>query len=89
MFKIGDQVSKVNRYNGWNRPLLVTLTETSNPYLKGRLPMRGLLQVHEMRTDAYAQPTKMSFLPVDMNGVPTGSTVMVEDAQFWYGGVGS
>lgn len=37
-------------YTGWNRPLLVLLTDTDNPYLRPRLPLVGLLTVNEMGT---------------------------------------
>ena len=73
-------------YTGWNRPLLVTLTATSNPYLADRLPMRGLLRVHEMRTDHYAQPRAMSFQQLDADGQIVGTRVAVDHAQFTYTG---
>lgn len=71
-------------YTGWNRPLMVTLTATSNPYLQDRLPLRGELNVHEMRTDGYAQPKRVTFLEIDDKGQPVGSRVMVDDAEFTY-----
>lgn len=71
-------------YTGWNQPLLVTLTATSNPYLADRLPARGLLRVFEMRTDGYAQPRKVTFQQVADDGTPIGSTVAADDAEFTY-----
>ncbi|MEH0110510.1 hypothetical protein V6N00_12440 [Tersicoccus sp. MR15.9] len=63
---------------------MVTLTATSNPYLAPRLPLRGLLSVHEMRTSGYAQPRKMTFQTVDADGNLVGSRVAVDDAEFTY-----
>ena len=74
-------------YNGWMRPLKVTLTATTNPYLKDKLPLFGELQVVEMRTDGYAQPRLMTFLELDEDGNPVGTRVQVENAEFTYKGV--
>lgn len=73
-----------NGYNGWNKPLMVTLTATSNTYLADRLPLRGLACVHEMATDNYAQRGQVSFLELDEEGKPVGTEVMVDDAEFTY-----
>lgn len=71
-------------YTGWSQPLMVTLTATSNPYLAPKLPLRGELRVLEMRTDHYAQPTKVSFLQIDDEGNAVGTRVMVDRAEWTY-----
>lgn len=76
----------MNGYNGWNQPLRVTLTATDNPYLSERLPIVGLLKVREMRTDGYAQPTKMTFQEIDSAGMLKGGPVHVDNAEFSYTG---
>lgn len=78
----------MNDYTGWNRSLIVTLTATSNPYLRNELPLRGRLLVHEMRTDGYAQPTKMTFVRIDSEG-RAGAAFHVDDAEFSYAGPGA
>jgi len=74
----------VSHYTGWNRPLMVTLTATSNPYLADKLPLRGELTILEMRTDGYAMHRSVSFLQKDADGNPVGARVMVDDAEFTY-----
>lgn len=71
-------------HTGWAQPMLVTLTATTNPYLAPRLPLRGLLQVHEMTLTGHPQPRAMSFLEVDAEGQPVGTRVAVDDAHFTY-----
>lgn len=71
-------------YTGWNRPLMVTLTATSNPYLKDKLPLRGKLRILEMRTDDHAMHRSVSFLQIDEDGNPVGGRVMVDHAEFTY-----
>lgn len=73
-----------NEYTGWNRPMLVTLTATSNTFLQGSLPVRGLLRVVEMRTDGYAQPRKVLFQQIADDNTAIGSQVAVDDAEFTY-----
>lgn len=72
------------KYTGWNKPLLVTLTGTANEYLRHDVPVRGLLMVHEMRTDNYAQRRKITFQRVTSNGAPMNAPVHVDDAEFTY-----
>lgn len=72
-------------YTGWNRPLIVTLTATSNQYLKDRLPLRGRLVVHEMRTDGFAQPTRITFQEIKADG-SFSAPVHVDNAEFSYTG---
>lgn len=74
----------MNDYNGWNRPMLVTLTATSNKYLQPHLPARGLLRVMEMRTDGYAQPRKVIFQRLADDNTPIGAQVAADDAEFTY-----
>lgn len=76
----------MTEYTGWNQPLIVTLTATSNPYLKDRLPLRGRLTVHEMRTDGFAQPTRMTFQEIDAQNRLVAAPVMVDGAEFIYTG---
>lgn len=71
-------------YTGWNQPLRVTLTATANPYLQARLPLTGLVRVHEMRTDDYAHTTSVSFQETTAGGTLLGPPVMVDDARFTY-----
>lgn len=71
-------------YTGWNTPMNVTLTATSNPYLAGRLPLRGLLQVLEASVDGYAMARKVTFQELDTKGHPVGATVAADDAEFTY-----
>lgn len=73
----------MTEYTGWNQPLLVTLTATTNPYLAHRLPLRGLLTVHEMRTDGYAQPLRVGFRAQGADG-SFGASVAVDDPEFTY-----
>lgn len=65
-------------YTGWKKPLRVTLTATTNPYLADELPVEGLLMVHEMRTDNHAQRQHVSFQKL---GRPP---VLVNDAEWIY-----
>lgn len=74
----------MSHYTGWNQPLMVTLTATSNPYLADKLPLRGELRILEMRTDGYAMRHSVSFLQKDENGNPVGGWVRVSDAEFTY-----
>lgn len=74
----------MSHYTGWNRPLIVTLTATSNPYLADKLPLRGELTIQEMRTDDYAMRRAVSFLQIDDDGNSVGGRVMVDDAEFTY-----
>lgn len=74
---------RVNEYTGWNKPLLVTLTSTSNPYLKDRLPARGLLTIHETATDGHAMNTKVTFQIESRTG-EYGVPVHVENAEWTY-----
>lgn len=74
----------MSHYTGWNRPMMVTLTATSNPYLADKLPLRGELTVLEMRTDGYAMRRSVSFLQKDEDGNAVGGRVMVDDAEFSY-----
>lgn len=74
----------MSHYTGWNRPLIVTLTATSNPYLKDKLPLRGELTIQEMRTDGYAMHRSVSFLQIDEDGNPVGGRVMVDHPEFTY-----
>lgn len=74
----------MSNHTGWNKHLIVRLTATSNPYLAPKLPLRGLIQVHEMALDGYAQRTKVTFLQVDEAGNPVGTEVSVDDAEFSY-----
>jgi hypothetical protein len=71
-------------YTGWNKPLLVTLTDTTNTYLQPDLPLRGLLMVHEMRTDDYAQPRSVTFQRLSGNNLPMNAPVHVDNARFTY-----
>jgi hypothetical protein len=80
----GPEHAEGVNYTGWNRPLMVTLTGTANPYLQPDLPLRGLLMVHEMRTDDYAQRQQVTFQRLSGNGKPMNAPVHVDDAQFTY-----
>lgn len=71
-------------YNGWNQPLMVTLTATTNSFLTDKLPLRGLLQVLEMATTGFAQNRQCTFQQVDDEGNLVGTTVAVDDAEFTY-----
>jgi len=71
-------------YSGWAQPLVVTLTGTTNTYLQPDLPVRGLLMVHEMRTDDYAQRREVTFQRLSSNGKPMNAPVHVDDARFTY-----
>lgn len=71
-------------YTGWHHPLMVTLTQTTNEYLAGQLPLRGLLMVHEMDTKGFAQRRMVTFQNVDANGRPRKGPVHVDDAEFTY-----
>lgn len=78
-----DGTEGVN-YTGWNQPLTVTLTHTTNEYLRYDLPLRGLLMVHEMRTDDYAQRGQVTFQRLTSTGQPVSAPVHVDDARFTY-----
>jgi len=71
-------------YNGWHRPLTVILTHTTNTYLRPHLPVRGLLMVHEMSTNNFAQPRQVTFQRLARDGKPLGGPVHVDDAAFSY-----
>lgn len=73
-----------NGYTGWNQPLMVTLTATTNPYLIDRLPLRGMLSVIEMRTDGYAQRRHVTFSVLEEDGHSLSGPVTVDDAEFTY-----
>jgi hypothetical protein len=79
-----QQETRVSHYTGWNQPLRVTLTATSNPYLAPELPLVGLVEVLEMRTDAFAQPTKVRFQKLKLDDTTDGAPVMADDAEFTY-----
>lgn len=81
---VGDITSTGADYSGWNRPLMVDLTATTNEYLAPDLPLRGLLKVHEMNTRGFAQRGKVSFQKVDANNRLLGGPVHVDDAEFTY-----
>lgn len=74
----------MSHFTGWNRPLRVTLTATSNPYLAPELPLVGLLEVLEMGTDGFAQPRKVRFQKLNADGTTNGAPVMADDAEFTY-----
>mgnify|MGYP001576237302 CR=1 FL=1 len=80
----GSVAATGSDYSGWNRPLMVHLTATSNEYLTGKLPVRGLLMVHEMDTKGFAQKRKVSFHRMGEDGKPVGGPVHVDDAEFAY-----
>lgn len=73
-----------NGFNGWNMPMLVTLTATSNKFLADRLPLRGWLEVLEMGADGYAMAKKFSFLEVNEEGEVVGAKVAADHAEFSY-----
>lgn len=79
-----EVVTGESNYTGWNRPLMVTLTATSNPYLADQLPLRGRLSVFEMGTDGYAMRKNVAFQKIDDHGRPVGASVMVDNAEFTY-----
>jgi len=80
----GSVAATGSDYSGWNHPLMVHLTATSNEYLAPHLPLRGLLMVHEMNTKGFAQQQKVSFHKVGDDGRFIGGPVHVDDAEFMY-----
>lgn len=74
----------MNEYTGWNQPLMVTLTATTNEYLAPRLPLRGLLKVLETKTNGHTYGPHVSFRIVGDDGNPSGAWVQVPGAEFTY-----
>jgi hypothetical protein len=62
-----------------------TLVGTSNPYLADRLPLGGLVRIHER--DVYGRPMMLTFLPDPVDPAGPTSWVSVADAELAFGTV--